>query len=189
MLIRVGRERYGTKIAALIISALNAVAPQVCYFITGFEHHNSEGSKQASLYLKLSASLWIFTAIVTSIVTPFATTLQNNQDSVIHSLFAISISEMLRSPVIQALDFGGHIYRHILGPRATDQKIMNRYFQGVSYDLSDRYSNMTNILFLAFYYGTIFPIGFFFASATLCIHYWTGEYFPFKSIILQDEFC
>ena len=35
---------------------------------------------------------------------------------------------------------------------------------------------MTNILFLTFYYGFIFPAGFFFASATLAVHYWVDKF-------------
>lgn len=35
---------------------------------------------------------------------------------------------------------------------------------------------MTNVLFLTFYYGFIFPAGFFFAAATLAIHYWVDKF-------------
>ena len=177
LVIRYCRERYGIRMSALAISALNCIAPYFCYFATSFEHHHHEGSLQASLYLKLTACLWAFTAIITSIVTSFASTLENDQSSVIPSLFVIYICEMLRTPLIQALDISGNINRHIFGPRASgiNQADMNRHFNGASYDLSERYANMTNVLFLAFYYGTIYPAGFFFASATLCINYWTGK--------------
>jgi hypothetical protein len=35
---------------------------------------------------------------------------------------------------------------------------------------------MTNVLFLTFYYALLFPAGFFFAAATLAIHYLVDKY-------------
>jgi hypothetical protein len=35
---------------------------------------------------------------------------------------------------------------------------------------------MTNVLFLTFYYALLFPAGFFFAAATLAIHYFVDKY-------------
>ena len=35
---------------------------------------------------------------------------------------------------------------------------------------------MTNVLLLVFYYGAIFPVGFFWASATLAIIYWVDKF-------------
>jgi hypothetical protein len=35
---------------------------------------------------------------------------------------------------------------------------------------------MTNVLFLTFYYALLFPIGFFFAAATLAIHYFVDKH-------------
>ena len=36
--------------------------------------------------------------------------------------------------------------------------------------------DMTNVLFLTFYYAFLFPAGFFLAAATLAVHYWTDKY-------------
>lgn len=62
-----------------------------------------------------------------------------------------------------------------MAPIAVDHQRMNLYFQGTAYDLSERYTNMTNVLFTTFYYSTIFPSSFFFTAATLFVHYWTGK--------------
>ena len=35
---------------------------------------------------------------------------------------------------------------------------------------------MTNVLFLTFYYAMLFPAGFFWAAATLFVHYWTDKF-------------
>jgi hypothetical protein len=88
---------------------------------------------------------------------------------------------MFKSPVTQLLDVSGNIYRHVLGPRAPDQRRMDVYFQGTAYLLSERYSDMTNVLFMTFYYAAIFPAGFFFAAITLTVHYWNDKYCLLRS--------
>jgi hypothetical protein len=35
---------------------------------------------------------------------------------------------------------------------------------------------MTNVLFVTFYYAFIFPAGYFFAAATLAVHYWVDKF-------------
>jgi hypothetical protein len=35
---------------------------------------------------------------------------------------------------------------------------------------------MSNVLFLTFYYAFLFPAGYFFASASLAVHYWTDKF-------------
>jgi len=112
----------------------------VCYYVTEYESHPSEGEKQASLYYKITACLWVNTAIITAFITPFADTLEDEKDALIPAMLAIFITEMFKAPVVQLLDIPGHVKRHILGPRAVDQWRMNTYFQGTSWLLSERYT-------------------------------------------------
>ena len=129
--------------ASLILSlpqAINSVAPAACEFITKYESHSSEGSKLCSLYVKITACLWINTAIITAFITPFVDTLEDERDSLIPSMMAIFFTEMFKAPVTQLLDIGGHVNRHVLGPRAVDQKRMIMYFQGTAWSLSERYT-------------------------------------------------
>jgi hypothetical protein len=115
-----------------------------CEYVTEYESHSSEGMKQASLYFKMTACLWINTAIITAFITPFADTLEDERDALIPAMFAIFITELFKAPVRQLLDIPGHVKRHVLGPRAVDQKRMNMYFQGTPWLLSERYTVHTN---------------------------------------------
>ena len=171
------RKNYGAVYAALAVTAVNTVAPNVChYIVNGFESHASEGGWQTSLYLKITVSRWITTAILTAMITPFTDTLENQADSLIPAMYAIFITEMLKAPATQLLDISGHMNRHVLAPRARDQKRMLNYFKGTAYALSERYTDQTTVLFFTFYYAMLFPAGFFFGSATLCVHYWTDKF-------------
>lgn len=49
--------------AALTITAINQVTPQICKFCNGFESHASDGSRQASLYTKTTLFKWTSTAV------------------------------------------------------------------------------------------------------------------------------
>jgi diacylglycerol kinase len=170
------RIKYGTIYSALAVSTVNSGAPSLCGYLVKYESHAREGSRQASLYFKITAFLWITTAMLTAMITPFVETLNNERDSLIPAMYAIFITEMLKTPVTQLLDISGHVYRHVLAPRAKDQKRMSNYFKGKAYNLSERYTNLTNVLFLTFYYALLFPAGFFLASATLAVHYWTDKF-------------
>jgi hypothetical protein len=140
------------------------------------ESHASEGSRQISLYMKNTAFLWITTALLTSIITPFVETLNNGADSLIPAMYAIFITEMLKSPVVQVTDIYGNFYKHVIAPRARNQKKMSCCFQGTVYELSERYTNLTNVLFMTCYYSLLFPASYFLASATLAVHYWVDKF-------------
>jgi hypothetical protein len=134
------RYKHGIFYAALTVSAVNTLAPMACEYATDYESHPSEGEKQASLYYKNTAILWVNTAIITAFITPFADTLEDEQDALIPAMMAIFITELFKAPVAQLLDIPGHIHRHILGPRAVDQRRMNTHFQGTPWLLSERYT-------------------------------------------------
>jgi len=150
------RRNYGASYATLAITYLNSVTPYLCGYLIYYESHAYEGAFQTSLYVKVTISLWTHTAIVTAIVTPFTETNSNDDTGIIHSLFAIYTFEISRGPVMQLIDAYGHMQRRFFAPRAPDQRRTNLLFQGTYWQLSERYTSMTNILFLTFFYSSIF---------------------------------
>lgn len=170
------RLQYGPAMTALSISALNTIAPMIAYTLTEYESHRSEDTKQSSRYVKITLSMLAFTALATTVVTPFTDTVSNSSDSILYSLYAIFVFELFRGPLTQCVDLSGNLKRHLLGPRVTNRLKLAGLFQGTAYELSERYTNMTNVLFLTFYYATIFPAGYFFGFLTFVIHYCTDKY-------------
>jgi hypothetical protein len=64
-LIAVARRRSAVA-SAITISILNQVTPRVCRFINNtFESHSSDGSRQASLYIKMTFFRWTNTVVRT----------------------------------------------------------------------------------------------------------------------------
>ena len=76
-------------------------------------------------------------------VTPFTDTLKDDYDALLPSLYAVIVTELLKAPANQVLDVSGHIQRHVLAPRAKDQRRMNAYFTGTPYSLAERYTVRT----------------------------------------------
>jgi len=61
----VNKTRYtiGSSFAAPLISVFNSIIPQIVKILMIFEPHGTEGSFQASLYLKITAFRWVNTAL------------------------------------------------------------------------------------------------------------------------------
>ena len=70
----------------------------------------------------------------------------------------------------------GHINRHFLAPRAATQDAMNLKMQGQVFELAERYTNMTKILFLALWYCAVYPGALFMCSFALLINYFTDRF-------------
>ncbi len=49
------------------------------------------------------------------------------------------------------------------------------------YSVGERYTDVTKLLFFTFVYCTIFPLGFFFASATFFVYYWIDKFCVLRS--------
>lgn len=170
------RYEYGPIEAAIAVTVINTIIPSIMTYLVSIEAHVSEGSRQASSYRKITTSMFVNTTLVTALITPFADTLSHDPEALLPTVYAIFFTELLRSPITDVADISGHVYRHIFGPRSPDQRRMNLNFSGKPYQLSERYTNMTNILFLAFWYSAIFPFGFFLAAAVfITFIFWSFE--------------
>jgi hypothetical protein len=152
--------------SAIAISAFNGIFPLFAKFLNSFESHASEGGKQRSLFFKIGLFRWVNTAVVFTIITPFTETIQA-EEGLIAKVYALFFSEIVISSALQLFDIPGHLQRHFLAPRATTQDAMNLAFSGTEMELAERYTNMTKMLFLAFWYCAIYPQGMFMCSFAL----------------------
>ena len=161
--------------AAFAIAIFNSIFPMFAKFLTEFEAHSAEGGKQRSLYFKIALFRWVNTAVVISIITPFTDTLKNDQ-GLINQVFALFFAEIVTTNAIQLADPFGHLQRHFLAPRAKTQDAMNLAMQGQPFELAERYTNMTKILFLALWYCAIFPGALYMCAFALFVNYFTDRF-------------
>jgi hypothetical protein len=143
--------------------------------IVYLESHPNESKLQMSLYWKIALFRWVNTAILITVITPFTHTL-SVEDGLIPQIFSIFFAEIVTTNAIQLTDVWGHFQRHVLAPRASTQDSMNLCFQGLEVELAERYTNMTKIMFLAFWYCSIFPSSLFLAALALLVNYYTDRF-------------
>ena len=111
-----------------------------------------------------------------TIITPFTATLFPEAGGLITQIYALFFTEIFTMNVIQLSDPYGHLMRHFLAPRSKTQDEMNLQMKGLEVELAERYTNMTKIFFLALWYSSVYPFGFFMASFALFINYFTDRH-------------
>jgi len=174
------RKAFGPRFSGPLVSIFNSIIPLIVKLLMLIERHKTEGSYQTSLYLKITLFRWVNTAILTKIITPFTLTVSPYRTDVLPQINAILWSEMWITPCLRLLDLWQNIKKHILAPRAPNQEVMNSHFQGTFYNLGERYTDLTKILFVCFFYSALFPGAFFFGFAILTIQYYADRYCLFR---------
>lgn len=134
------REATNSNYAAVVISLMNIIFPRAAKFLTNFEVHGYEGSKQTSLYVKISFFRIMNTVVALFLVTPFTSTILSGDSSILNSVSAIFVSELVTVNFIQLLDVVGNFKRHYAAPRAATQETMNTLLSGSEVNLAERYT-------------------------------------------------
>ena len=142
----------------------------------------AEGSFQTSLYIKITLFRFVNTAILASMTTPLTGTLVDDEEDILPSIKAILVSELYVTPLLSLIDISSNMNKHLYAPRAKTQEQMNTYFQGTEYSIGERYTGLTSILFVCFFYSALFPAAFFFGAAILFVqHYVSSRQFETRT--------
>lgn len=173
-LVTIARFNVGTSLSSIMVSVFNSTIPVVVKVLMMFEKHHTEGTFQSSLYLKITLFRWVNTALLTKLLTPFTMTLSDRKEDVIRQINAILWAELWLVPGMRLLDISSNIKKHVLAPRAHTQEEMNLWFQGTRYNLGERYTDLTKVLFVCFFYSALMPTIFFFGSAILFLQYFVS---------------
>jgi hypothetical protein len=173
-LVTMARYNVGTSLSSIMVSVFNSIIPVVVKILMIFEKHHTEGTFQSSLYLKITLFRWVNTALLTKLLTPFTMTLSDRKEDVIRQINAILWAELWLVPGMRLLDISSNIKKHILAPRAHTQEEMNLWFQGTRFNLGERYTDLTKVLFVCFFYSALMPTVFFFGSAILFLQYFVS---------------
>ena len=112
---------------------------------------------------------WINSAVVLNFIVPFTSTLSGDSDGLVARVYAQFQADILTNAALQLSDYMGNLNRHFLAPTAKTQDAMNMAMSGTSFELAERYANVTKIFFLATYNSVVYPAGFFYAGAALTV--------------------
>ena len=102
--------------------------PQIIKLLLLLERHSNEGSRQKSMYMKITLFRWSNSAILTKTITPFMDTLGESRLDLLRSINGVLIAEMVFAPLLRYLDLWGNFRKHFLAPRSPTQELMNLNF-------------------------------------------------------------
>lgn len=170
------RDAAGPALSAIFVTVFNSSIPQILKLLMLSERHSDEGTRQKSIYTKITLFRWVNTAILTKFITPFTSTIGPYKRGVLNTINAILWSELFVSPALRILDITGLFKKHVLAPRARNQEEMYLSFQGTPYHLAERYTDFTKVLFVCFFYSALFPSTFFFCGAILIVQYYADKF-------------
>lgn len=171
------RKRRGTVLAGNLTTALNFLFPFILKrLMMAFEQHKSESTWQTSLYLRLTLFRWFNSAILARLYTPFKRTLGDKTTDLLPAISGILLSELWLTPLLSYLDLWGSFQKHILAPRAQSQAHMNLKFKGTYYNLAERYTSFTTVVFLCYLYCALNPLTFFVCGGILLIQFYMDKF-------------
>jgi len=170
------RETMGAYYSGNLTTIFNSSMPSILKFLLILERHPDEGSYQRSVYLKLTLFRWTLSGLLASLITPFTHTLGPRGEDMIPTVAALLVSESWLSPLMRISDYTTNLKKHILAPRARTQDEMNSWFTGSWFQLGERYTDFTKILFVVFFYSALFPSGFFFGFLILLTQYYMDKF-------------
>jgi len=170
------REASGPFYSGNLTTIFNSSMPSVLKLLLMLEKHPDEGSYQRSVYLKLTLFRWTLSGLLTAFITPFTHTLGDDSSDMIPTISALLISESWLSPLMRISDYTSNLKKHVLAPRARSQEEMNSWFTGSWFQLGERYTDFTKIIFVVFFYSAVFPPGFFFGFLILMTQYYMDKF-------------
>lgn len=117
------RRAVGPGLSGIFVTLFNTSIPQIVKLIVLFEKHATEGSRQKSIYLKITLFRWVNTVILTKMITPFTRTIGPGPRDVLPTINGILWSELFVAPFLRILDAMGAFKKHFLAPRARTQEV------------------------------------------------------------------
>ncbi len=88
----------------------------------------------------------------------------------------ILLAEIWIAPLVTLLDIVGNISKHYYAPRATVKEQLFLCFTGTYYNLADKYTDMTKIVFVCYYYCSLNPNLLFIGAFALLVRYYSDKY-------------
>jgi len=162
---------------SILVSLFNVIAPEILTIMSYFEKNHTEGARQSSLYLRITIFRWANTAIMIALLTKMTDTLTTNiEHGLLNSVNVILLSELIFVPLFRYLDIFGNLKKHYLAPRAQTQEEMNLHFIGGDYNLAERYTDLTKVVFVCYFYNALMPSAFFFGSVILTVQYYVDKF-------------
>jgi len=160
--------------AGICIAICNNLLPKLLHYFVRLGKYPTTSLREKSLVLKLIISQWTTTALVVWYITPEDKMLG---EEFITQIQAVLWADALTIPFIKWLDLGSTLKKYVWSRFATNlYDLKTHYFQGTTYVLAERYSNMVKTLFVSLFFLAINPGGLFISAFAFAVNYWVDKY-------------
>jgi hypothetical protein len=167
--------------SAFAISISNAIFPTLAKMLSKFEKHANEEQREVWLYIKIAIFRCVNSAVIILIITPYTSTTLGRNNDLLAGVYNVFFAEIVTSTILQLLDIGENVKRHVLAPRAKTQEAMNLNMRGSEIFLAERYTNMTKLVFLAIWHCPLYPGVLFMCAIALFVNFFTDRFSLMRS--------
>jgi len=160
-------ERSGI-LLTVVIGVIDVNLPFLFGYITSFEKHRNSDHEMDSLLVKLIVSRLIIPIV-------FRYFAQINwqkflDENTIIGILSIQLATCFAVPLNDLLDIYNVSMRHIVAPCcARTQREYNGYWKGSWWNLAERYTNISKLLFVTFAFSLLTPLSLFIGAAALVL--------------------
>jgi len=161
-------------LAGICIAICNKLLPKLLNLYVRLGKYPTRSLREQSLVLKLIISQWTTTALVVWYITPEDEMLGQEY---VTQIQAVLWADAIFTPFLSWLDINSTLKKYVWSRFATDlHDLKTNYFQGTSYLLAERYSNMIKTLFVSLFFLAINPGGLFISAVAFTVNYWVDKY-------------
>jgi hypothetical protein len=163
---------------SVLISVINICLPSIFIKVTEFEAHIDEDDRQNSLLFKLYGAKLLTSVIFLYISTSWESFLDTEA---IIAIINVQLGACFSAPLFKLLDPVGLFYRWVLGPCvSTSQSQLNKYWEGSAFMLADRYTEISKVIFISFFYSLLTPVALYVAVLSCVVMFLIDRYLLFR---------
>lgn len=146
---------YDRTLLLISIIVMDICLPVVMRYITMLEGSEDEEDRQHSLMIKLFCSRILIVVLFPFFIIPWGEKINPANIAFISNLQLVSC---FVSPIVKLLDPVGTVYRYVFTPLfAKTQADANRYWFGTPFTLAERYTELSQIMFISLFYSALVP--------------------------------
>mmetsp|Transcript_19827 Transcript_19827/g.33354 ORF Transcript_19827/g.33354 Transcript_19827/m.33354 type:complete len:696 (-) Transcript_19827:2991-5078(-) len=163
---------------SVLISVINISLPAIFIKVTEFEAHIDEDDRQNSLLFKLYGAKLLTSVIFLYISTGWDDFL--DREAII-AIINVQLGACFSAPIFKLLDPMGVLYRWVIGPAvSTSQSQLNKYWEGSAFMLADRYTEISKVIFISFFYSLLTPVALYVAVLSCVAMFAIDRYLLFR---------
>lgn len=153
-------------VLAVVIGIVDSALPYIMPYLTDLVTPQTEGTRQASLQMRLFGARLLLTTLIPYIQSSWREVLS---DEYITRVFTVQVTACFTAPLLALIDAPGLFYRHVAVHFSDTQEEYNSYFQGTELSLAEQYTGIARVLFVSLFYSLLTPLSILLCSVAFVV--------------------